>query len=181
MTEWILAFDLSLKAPAAVALPRDWRPGDWKRVKSWLARPKVPEGGDLTGEVQRYMAIAEWAEGVISDVIRGQHAQEVHAYVEAYGFKKNNSWASRLMESGGVVKATVYMRHAMILTPVNASTARKLLLGKLPRSDQKIAVQRAVFAAKAPKTWEENICDAFVVCNFGLSEMGGVAMTLAER
>ena len=49
MTTWVLGFDLSLTAPAAVALPLDWRPGDWKRVKSWLIKPIAPKTDDTRG------------------------------------------------------------------------------------------------------------------------------------
>ena len=117
MTTWVLGFDLSLTAPAAIALPLDWRPGDWKRAKAWLAEPPAPEGqDDLAGQLVRYIAIAEWA--VRCAVSCGRH---VRGYIESYGFNKNNANASRLQESGGHVKAMLYRECGLILRPVTSS------------------------------------------------------------
>lgn len=183
MTAWVLGFDLSLTAPAAVALPLDWKPGDWRRVKSWLIHPKAPKGDDARGQLERYSAIADWASDVVRDLgHRGPaSARTLHGFVEAYGFSKSNAGASKLMESGGIVKLCLFDFFGTILTPVPASAARKILLGKVPRSDQKTAVQLALFAAGAPKKWEENICDAMCVCNAGLSMIGGVALATGSE
>lgn len=166
----IVGFDLSLTAPAAVAIPVDWKPGDWKRVKSWLLKPLSPKSDDLAGQFKRYKVILSWIEGIISgSIFIGA------AFIEQYAFSRNNSQASKLMELGGCARLKMYDR-CLVPVTVNTSQARKLMLGKVPKGDQKLAVQRYLFDAGAPKDWEENICDACCVANYGLSECGGTAL-----
>ena len=173
---WVIGFDLSLTAPAGVALPLNWRPGDWRAVEYWLDHPKAPKSDDQCGRLERYMYIGDqvrrFIEKVTSPTCRGLRG----CYIEQYAFSKNNAQASKLMELGGHVRVELYRQRGIIAETINTGPARKLLLGKVPKSDQKIAVQRFLFAARAPKAWEENICDAFVVANYGLSECGGVAL-----
>ena len=176
---WVIGLDLSLTAPAGVALPLNWRPGDWRAVKWWLDHPKAPKNDDRRGQLERYAHIAAWVREVVwatVGVTRGPPGSDLAGcYIEQYAFSRNNSQASRLMELGGIARMKLFGLDVVPAT-VNTSPARKLLLGKVPRSDQKIAVQRFLFDAGAPKAWEENICDAFVVANYGLSECGGVAL-----
>ena len=174
---YVFGFDLSLTAPAVVAVPLNWKPGDWKRVKSWLTHPTPPKTDDLEGQMMRYNLIAAWVlQCVLS--IAGKH--DVRLFVEQYAFSKNNAQASKLMELGGIVRMRMYEYGGPkgLMQVVASASARKLLLGKIPRGKgvQKLAVQRYLFDAGAPKTWEENICDAMAVANFGLSEAGGKAL-----
>ena len=185
MTVWVLGFDLSLTAPAAVALPLDWRPGDWKRAKTWKLSPKQPKDkDDLKGQIERQIEIAEWA----SSCVRGlgpASSKALRVYVENYGFSRNNASASRIQESGGITKALLYKRHAAIMTPVSSSEARKVTLGfnpRRPKHDPKVVViDTVVNKFGAPKAWTEDQCDAFVVCQFGLSQEGGKIFTLGSR
>lgn len=185
MTIWIIGFDLSLSAPAAVALPLDWRPGHWKRVKSWLGRPPLPENqDDLEGQAERSIAIAHWASDCIKD-LGAMPKTHVRAYVESYGFSKNNAHASRVMESGGHVRAHLYQRYKIVLHGVASSEARKLTLGFNPRKpahDAKVVVQDTVFNKfGGPKKWDENQCDAYLIAQFGLSEEGGKILAMSRR
>lgn len=177
---WIVGFDFSLSAPAAVALPLDWKPGVWRRVYAWLGKPPAPKSGDdRIGQLKRYRFIADWAESVISEIARKERPKIINAWREDYGFNKNNANASKLMESGGITQLAVWEKHALVIPAVTASSARKLFLGENPREDPKIRVQDTLFnKCKAPKTWDENQADAFVVANWGLSEAGGVALAL---
>jgi len=141
---------------------------------------------DLVGQVERYIAIAHWASDCISGLgTKATKTGAVRAYVESYGFSKNNANASRIMESGGHIKAHLYQRYKIVLHDVAASAARKLTLGFNPRKpdhDAKVVVQDTVFNRfKAPKKWDENQCDAFLICQFGLSEEGGRILAIARR
>jgi hypothetical protein len=186
IVRWCIGFDLSLSAPAAVALPLDWTPGDWARCKSWLGKPPTPKNqDDLRGQLDRYDAIASWAVNAVRETLEWQPATtELDGFVEAYGFSKNNASASRIMESGGVVKMRLYEKFGLVLTPVTSSETRKLLLGfnpRKPKYDAKVVIQDALFnRAGAPKTWDDNQCDAFAVANFGLSNLGSVAMMVRD-
>ncbi len=176
--KYAIGFDLSLSAPAAVALPLDWNPGDWKRARSWLLKTKNPDSkADLEGQMRRSDEIAKWA----SEVVRKTPGLQPVCFVENYGFNKNNANASRIQESGGAVKLELWRKWGVTLTTVTASEGRKLFLGKNPASDPKTYVQLALFnKCKAPKTWDENQADAFVVANFGLSTLGRKFATVAS-
>ncbi len=185
--KWVIGFDLSLKNYAAVALPLDWRPGDWKRVKAWRVEGEKLPLADLIGHTKRYISIANWAVSCVKELgggraVKGAHAVEV--YVESYGFNKNNALASRVMESGGHVKAELFRRYGSVMREVASSSARKLSLGFSPRkpmyNDAKAVIKDVVLKKfKGPKTWGDNECDAFLVAQFGLSEEGGTILTLA--
>lgn len=178
---WVIGFDLSLTAPAGVALPLNWRPGDWRRVKVWLDHPKAPKSDDQPGRLCRYRLIADSARRFIESVmgVRGAPGPRLAGcYIEQYGFSKNNAQASKLMELGGIVRLDLFEKMGIVAETVGTSPSRKLLLGKVPKSDPKIAVQLCLFKAGAPKRWEENICDAMCVVNWGLSECGGIALAV---
>jgi len=177
MTVWILGFDLSLSAPGAAAVPIDWRPGDWKRVRTWLDKPDEVKNDDRVGQMQRVLRIADWAEQIVHEL----GARNVHAYREDYGYNQNNAFASRIMESGGHVQAALFKRFKLVVEPVRAVSARKLFYGerKLQQKDQKTHVQLALFnEVKAPKKWDENEADAFIIANWGLSERSGKFLIL---
>ena len=181
MTAWVLGFDLSLTAPAAVALPLDWRPGDWRAVKWWLANPEAPKQDDRRGQLERYLEISKGVRYFVSRVtgVPGAPGRRLeNLYIEQYAFSRNNKGASKLMELGGVVRGELVEQCGIVAETVGTSEARKLLLGKVPRSDQKVAVQLCLYSAGAPKVWEENICDAFVCVNWGLFECGGAALAV---
>ena len=103
--------------------------------------------------------------------------QVFHCYVEDYAFSRRSSSVTKLAELGGHARCE-FLSYGRVLTPVPASAARKLLLGKLPRKDAKVAVQAALYGADALLN-NDNECNAFAVANFGLSEQGCVALTLA--
>lgn len=172
---WALGFDLSLTAPAAVALPLDWRPGDWKRARAWLTKPRAPKGDDTAGQLERYVQIREWSWAIMHE-LKGPNLYGI----EAYAFSKNNASASKLMELGGIVRLHAWDEFDAVPLVIAASSARKTFLGKVPRADQKIAVQVALGKCKAPREWEENICDAFVVANHMLGELGSAVLTLGD-
>lgn len=159
----ILGIDLSTKATAAVAVPLDWD-GRWSRVRSMVAgEPLTREATDA----ERAIRTASIAARVVA------FARETgagHAWIESYAFDQRTA-AHTLGELGGVVRLELVRAGVQIHT-AQMATARKLLLGKLPRSGVKDAVQATLRAAGAP-VWTPDECDAFVAANFGLAEMGG--------
>ena len=185
MTAWIVGFDLSLTAPAAVALPLNWKPGDWKQMRACHIAPKAPKGDDVRGRLDRYILISEWAPAVIEalGVPRHKMPTAVKVYVEDYGYSRSNAQASKVMESGGVVKVELYKRLGLTMTPVSSSEARKLTLGfnpRKPKHDAKVVIQDTIFNKfGAPKTLTEDECDALIVVQFGLSQEGGKILTLS--
>lgn len=185
MRGWVVGFDLSLSSPAAVALPRDWRPGDWRHARSWNMKPRPPKSkDDLAGRCERYIAIAEWAAGVVKSCVVGDDPPR--CFREAYGFRKSNAQASAIMESGGVIATTLYQRFKIGVPAVTAAQARKLTLGANPVKPKgeknkdwlKLFILETLHDKfKVPKTWGIDECDAFIVAQFGLSECGGRILT----
>jgi Holliday junction resolvasome RuvABC endonuclease subunit len=171
----VVGFDLSLTAPAAIMLPGNWKPGAWGSVRAWLLKPAKPKTEDLERQLQRYIAIRKWVFAIL-DEFRGD---EVHVFVEDYGFSKNQMGASRVRESGGIIRLAVYEKYKIVMQPVPSNVARKLFLGKVPQKDPKVAVQDVLFnKAGAPKKWDENQADALVIANWGLAELGGKFLAL---
>lgn len=181
----IIGLDLSLARPGAVAIPVNWRPGDWKRVKTSFLKTKDPKStADQEGQLRRYKQITDWACSFVSGFLATGCTAQV--FIEDYGFSKNNKGSSRIMESGGIVRWHLWSIYNLTTRNVTASEARKLLLGFNPQKRQKTdpeaktVVQDWVFnKAGAPKTWDENEVDAFVVANFGMGEAGGKVLSLA--
>lgn len=180
---WAIGFDLSLRAPAAVALPLDWKPGDWKRAKAWTAKPPEPKAkDDYAGQMARYAFIAEWA----CKCVGGLGNAEVHGAVEAYGFSMNNSMSSVIMGSGEIVKLALWERCDLPLRAYTASACRKLSLGYNPRRSPgdprdhvKLVIQRACFDVfKVPKHFTEDECDALLVAQHLLSDLGGRILSI---
>lgn len=181
---WCIGFDLSLTAPAAVALPLDWRPGDWRRMRHWLAKPPAPPSDDLKANLDRYLMIASWAEDAVADVRslgRGR-LTPTHVFVEAYGFSRNTASGSRIMESGGIVKARLFERFGLVMRPVVASSARKFFLGfnpTRPKYNPKVEVQDGLFRCKMPHKGAD-VADAMLVANYGLTELHRPGLSIAE-
>jgi hypothetical protein len=99
------------------------------------------------------------------------HANQVgEAWIEGYAFAQRTS-AHTLAEVGGCVRLEL-MRAGTAIRTANMGTARKLLLGRLPRNGAKYAAHAALHAAGAPP-WTLDEADAFVAANLGLSEHAG--------
>jgi hypothetical protein len=182
----VVGLDLSLTGPAACCIPPGWEIGDWSAldVEAWM--PEVPAKDDLAGLYRRLSWIVD---RVVAFVARaslpdrwvggpyGAGGRPAVA-VEAYAFAARSSSVTKLAELGGAVRVALYSR-GIIAVPVTASEARKLVLGKLPRKDQKTAVQAALWAAGCPKEWSGDVLDSFAVANAARSNLGGIALTLA--
>jgi hypothetical protein len=177
VSAWVIGFDLSLTAPAAVVLPQDWKPGDWKRVRAHWCKPTAPKSSaDLHGQLKRFGEIAQWAISVVASLPR----KDVEAYVEDYGY--HQGMVAAIKESGGIVKHELFVNFQLVLQPVTSSEARKLSLGfnpRKPKHDAKVVVQDTVFNKfGAPKTWTEDVCDAFLIAQFGLADRDGKILML---
>jgi hypothetical protein len=159
----LLGLDLSLRAAAAVAVPLDWD-GRWQRVSSLVVGEKLCRTATDTERARRTETIAARL------VAFAKQHDVVQAWVEGYAFGRNDS-AHTLGELGGVVRLEL-VRAGIELRTANMGTARKLLLGKVPRADVKVGVFQAVRAAGAAfETLDE--ADAFAAVNLGLAEHGG--------
>jgi hypothetical protein len=139
----LLGLDLSVTAAAAVAVPLDWD-GQWSRVQSVVVGAKLRR--DATDEER-----ARRTETIASRLVAfARAAGATVAFIESYGYARHprppracERWSASRLE---LVRAGIELRTA------NMGTARKLLLGKVPRSDAKVAVFAALRAA-ATRRW----------------------------
>jgi hypothetical protein len=109
---------------------------------------------------------------MIADQLRkfAERTGATEAWIESYAFSRKTA-AHTLGELGGVVRLEL-VRAGVRLRTAQLSTARALLLGKVPRSDAGVACYTALRAAGAPfETADE--AAAFCAVQLGLAEMGG--------
>ena len=165
----VLGLDLSATAAAGVVVPCDWD-GRWATIASIVVGGKLCRGASDAERARRTEAIAT----ELVAFARDQRASI--AFIESYAFSRKTA-AHTLAEVGGVVRLEL-LRAGLEIRTAPIGTARKLLLGRIPRSDIKAAVVAAVRAAGGRfESFDE--ADAFVAANYGLSELGGFCFAQA--
>jgi Holliday junction resolvasome RuvABC endonuclease subunit len=159
----IMGLDLSPTASAAVTVPLDWD-GRWSRIDRLTVGEHLPRGASDSARARRCETIATRLVAFARS-----HGVTI-AWLEGYAFSRADQ-AHTIAEVAGVVRLEL-VRAGIEIRTVPASSARKLLLGKVPRSEAKAAVYAALRAAGAPiETYDEG--DALAVANYGLNEAGG--------
>jgi Holliday junction resolvasome RuvABC endonuclease subunit len=181
---YVLGIDPSLTRSAAVLIPPGWELGDWAKLMfrsvEVPALDPLPLGAESReferARIRRMMTIAER----LVSFVRG--ARPIRGFIESYAFSASSSSVTKLAELGGIIRARFLedpgMEGGLPLEPVTASQARKQLLGRLPRKDQKLAVQLALGRVGAP-FGNADECDAFTVAAYGLTEVGAMGFSLA--
>ena len=163
-----MGLDLSTRAAACVVVPYGWQ-GNWKDLRSAVFGE--PLARDATDQ-DRALRCGSIASQIVAFAL-------VHGvgtvWIESYAYNQNKS-AHTLGELGGVVRLELVLAGLDVQT-ANMTSARSLLLGRLPRRkgkrgpSAKDAVKAALGAAGASfATLDEY--DAFVVANWGQSEAG---------
>jgi hypothetical protein len=174
----VLGVDLGTRVTAAVLVPLDWA-GDWTRVQHVTCGE--PLGRDATDaqRARRTEAIAR----LVVDLAESSRWVRIVAYIESYGYSQRTA-AHTLGELGGVVRLEL-LRRAVELRTANMGSARKFLLGKVPRKgqDAKEEIRVTLRAAGAPADPFESldVCDAFTAANWGLAELGAYALAQSAR
>jgi hypothetical protein len=162
----MLGLDLSLRRSAFCFIPSTWVPGNWRSLYT------SPVEVDATG-IKRICAIVEVISRVASEIQQGELVK--HVYVEQYAWSASgNAGQAEIKELGGALKMRLYQHCDLEVVPVNASSARKTLFGKLPRMKRpewKKFVVHELQKMGAP--WDDDdTCDAFVIANHGRGELG---------
>lgn len=167
----VVGLDLSLTGTAACALPLGWD-HDMYRARTMKSGYMLPNDSSPEDQVKRLITIVD----DVVDFCDRRRAK--HVYIENYAFSQKQSRAHALGELGGTVKKEVYQKLGLVVIPVVASRARKILLQHLPRADSKKFTIKNVKRLEGPSWgWTEDECDSFVVCNAGLMFVGGTAMS----
>lgn len=167
----IVGLDLSLRAAAACAIPFNWD-HDLDNVQMEIFGEKLGTDATPLDYIQRIVTIAD---GVLAFC---QRVQARKVYVEAYAFSQGGRNATQLAELGGAVKSRLYDEWGIAACPIVASSARKILLQKLPRSDiKKFVTNNVKRLGGRALGWTHDEIDALVIANAGLMREGGLAMT----
>lgn len=182
----LLALDLSLRGLGMVVIPSDWG-GDWMQVGRKTFEHPLPKDASALDQVDRLAALSarvvQFAQAWQFDCERGDEI-----VVEDYAFSQGDGRAHALGELGGVVKLRVFSELAIVVQPVNMNTARKFLMGRMPRKGEvlgprkkdqggKAWAQEAARRAGCPEGWTEHERDAWIVGNCRAGELGWHAVT----
>lgn len=167
----LLGIDLGTRACAAVACPTDWD-GQWNRVRSIVVGEPLRRDAS---DVER----ARRTETIAGQLVRFARETDASvAVVESYAYSRMTA-AHTLGELGGVVRLEL-VRAGLEVRTVNIGSARKLLLGKVPRSDAGIACYTALRAAGATFGTADEAA-AFTVLNVALADAGGYCFATGAR
>lgn len=172
----VLALDLSLTAPGMVAVPLDWG-GDWSRIQRATFTPKLPKEATEGERIERLRYISK---NIVAFAL--MHCCTT-AIVEQYAMRPMSQMGHsfHLGELGGVVKLDLTRSVGIPIEVTSPARARKLILGKLPRKDVKLATRFALTSMGLPPAWTEDEADAFVLANWKLSELGGHALIVPQQ
>lgn len=171
---WVVGIDLSLRAAAACALPLRWD-HDLRKARTIKAGYGLATDAAPLARVQRFAQIAHDLS------VFCVNTQAVRIGIEEYAYGAGNAQAHQTVECGGALKVAILELLGLAVYPVQASSARKILLQQVPRlgrGQTKPWVVRNVKRLGGPtEEWTDDECDAFVVANAVLMHAGGTALT----
>ncbi len=162
----VVGIDSSLTALGLCAIPDSWEPNDWKRI---TARTVVTRPG--SSDVIRFdhlaSCVASFCDSVEADYV----------YIEDALVYRGNT--KRLCKLSGAIELAVWRECHIEVVPVPVSSARKLLLGSVPRGELAKTVVLESLRSLGGRFEDDAQSDAFCVGNFGRSEMGLWCVTAA--
>lgn len=161
---YAVGLDLSLTSPGICTIPLDWD-CDMRRVQvEHFEYSRTPKSDHE--RAMRLHSLRNW--------IVGRPTTGAAFAIES--LPTHGAFAiAPLAELHGVVRLGLYMKAAHVSTAPQA-TARKLFLGKLPRKDVKEIVRKTIQEIPGCGNWTGDECDAFVVANWLLGELGAPFM-----
>lgn len=171
--ETIIGLDLSLRAAAVCALPRNWQ-YDMKSIRTLVVGENVSNADAEEARIRRLDKISS----AIVEFCRSNHAIAIG--VEDYAFSQGQSRAHALGELGGVVKLAIYKALGIAPLPIVASTARKTLLQRARvkgMKDKDYVVHNVKRLGPVAERWTDDEVDAFVIANAMLERAGYIALT----
>lgn len=163
--DYVIGLDLSLTSPGVCRIPLDWG-CDFRRCNVSQSAQKGKAPRDDMERAQRLdglCCIIEQEIALCPGRIRGVAIESLPTH-----------GAHNLVTLGelhGVVRCMLMRRRIWTRTAPQA-TARKLLLGALPRKDAKEVVRQTVRSFEGCASWGGDEVDAFVAANWLLAEMG---------
>lgn len=166
-TSGVVGLDLSLRATGLAFIPADWA-CDFSRVRVGHFGQELRKDASEALRMERVRYIRD---RVLEFV---QRCGSPAVFIEQYAFTSQTGHAHAAGELGGAVKLALHQQ-AFLIHVVAPASARKLL-GKAPRKDAKVWTQAQVYKMGAPRVWTGDELDAFVVANYGATEVGVPAL-----
>jgi Holliday junction resolvasome RuvABC endonuclease subunit len=172
----VLGIDASLTSTGLCAIPLDWDL-DWQRLRCHTIPRSLTKTASERERIERMQSIAVEVRCFAVQV----HATAVWIEDLPSGRAFN---IPQLAELRGFIRAELArdLQLRLFVGRANQSTIRKLLLGKLPPSDRKKAVATMLDCMTAEcviQPFEDgDQKDAFVVANWGLSELAAPCIAL---
>lgn len=167
----VVGLDLSLTGSAACALPCPWD-GEIAGARQMpMAGYKLKADASQTELRERIIAIRDQILAFC------KHVQAKHIMIENYAFSASGK-ITMLAELAGNVKMDLWENWGVSVEPIHASSARKILLQKLPQKDSKLFTSVNVRKLGGQTAgWTVDQIDAFCVANACLSRLGAVALS----
>lgn len=157
----VVGLDLSLTSSGMIAVPADWG-CDWSRCSWATSGYSVKDSADERARLERLATIRR-------DVVSFCDTHRpVAVWILGYAYNKLLSRAHSAGELGGVVK--LGLLEASHGVRVVVESRARTLLGRAPRKDVKLWATQRLVSAGAPRDWPQDVLDAFVAANWGLSE-----------
>lgn len=172
----VLGIDLTVTGGLGLAaIPGDWDLDFGRVAVTSIVAPRPIEKAETTSERLLRLALLE------SGVVRFAREHRItHAFCEGYltGSAFN---ATKIAEVGGFVQRALHRELGLLTHLVPLSSARKLTLGKIPSrrknepkppGGMKAVIQKMlVDFIGVPKHWNADEIDAWVIGNWGCSEI----------
>lgn len=173
----VVGLDLSMRGTAACALPLRWD-YDLRHVQMLRAGRAL---GATASALERAERIAQISHDIVVFCL---NVRAKYVAVEDYAYGMGGQHTTQVHELGGVVKHEVLEMFHFAVEPIVSSSARKLLLQRLPGSRgqkkgflKEFVVRNVKRLGKIAEDWTDDECDAFVVANAALDRAGVVPLS----
>jgi hypothetical protein len=169
----VMGVDLSQTGLGLVAVPGDWDL-NWGRIARVTVGRKLAKGAPP-------WEAAERLEYLITEAIGfARRYGATHVFIEGYPKGGRVFNLDMECELGGALKLALRRELGLTAHTSHISTARKLVLGKLPRSDVK-KITHTVVRSLGPMPFATgDEIDAWVAANLGMSLLGLCAVAAPQ-
>lgn len=173
----VMGVDVSERAMGLVALPWDWDL-NWSRVVRHTCGVELHNNATSEQHVGRIQTLVQ------QGFIFAQRNKVTDVWFEGYQFTPSfgnaqrqalNARSLRLeAEVAGALKVVLYNKLGLVSEDAPLSSARKMVLGKLPRSGAKTLIHATVHSfSSVIDGWTGDEIDAWVAANYGIGQIGG--------
>jgi hypothetical protein len=161
----VMGIDLSQTGLGLVAIPGDWDL-HWDRIARTTVGRKLEKGAPPWEAAERLEYLVE------QTIAFARQHDVTHVFIE--GYPKGGRVFNLDMEAelGGALKLALRRELGLTAHTAQLSTARKLVLGKLPKADVKRITHAIVKSLGAIPFRTGDEIDAWVAGNLGMSMLG---------